>query len=205
MIRLKRPKDSRVQIKYTLVSKSVQRKHPSHYVQEGDGTIFVHSNATGDTKRPKSVGSFHFWVVQTFQAFAAHVDFKQMLSDELAPIANLFSKVPGMNDQFREDLSIEPCNSLVVVDRFTINDSDFDHETLKQQCLEEFVRAFCYIEIIVVGPGVKLEPDTLKKMKFAKVFETEFFIRDNCSHFGGPIVEQSGISSDDYLRLIMGE
>ena len=193
MIGLDQPVESRVQLEYTLVSKGVQRRHPSHYILEGNGKVYVHPRlpqtklVLPDTARePKVVGDFHFWLVQMFQAFANHVAFPVMLSGQLSPIFTIFN--PDGN--FRDDLPIDPCNNLAVIDRFAINDSVYDHEAFKRDCLEEFVRVFCYTEVVALRfEGVKISPETLTKMRFARVSETEFLIRDNCVHFGGPLVD----------------
>jgi hypothetical protein len=213
MIGLEQPAESRVQLEYTLVSKSVQRRHPSHYALEGSGKIYVHPRLPQTklvlpdaAREPKIVGDFHFWIVQMFQAFADHIEFPVMLSEELSPILGLFSKAQGMEGQFREDLPIEACNNLAVMDRFTINDPTYDHETLKRNCIEEFVRVFCHIEIVALHfEGVKLAQETLKKMRFARVSETDFLIRDNCVHFGGPLVDPpKSQSSNGIMGIILG-
>jgi hypothetical protein len=211
---MSQPQNSRVQLEYTLVSRSVQRRAPSHYVQEGTATIYVDgipAKAGGQlllsfaqAPKPKAVGKFHFCIAQTFQAMTDGIDFSEIFSKELAPILGLFNNDKALMGYYREDIPIDPSNTLVIVDKFEITNPVFDHESLKQQCLEEFVRVFCYIEVIALHQSVKVDAETLKAMKFAKVSETQFFLRDNCIHFGGQMPDPPVKPPTGILGLLLG-
>jgi len=194
----KRPIRSHVAQRYTLTSVSVDRKHGSHYVQQGQCQVLYYPRLPDvtpiilpeESKKPKEAATFRFWVIQILQAAAEEVNLAEVLTGDLEPLRSLFSQVEGEEGAFRSDLPLGGCNHLLVADKFEVADPMFNHETLKRQCLEEFVRVFGYIEVMAVNyKTIGLELATLKEMTFARITGTDYAVRDNAEFHGGVMPE----------------
>lgn len=200
-----KPINSRVHLETTVGSPSVQRNHPSHYVQQCEGKIYGHPE---NDNPPKVVGNYRFWQAQIYQAHLQGITPNEVLMGDLEPLQNLYSKMQGQEWVFRGDLPLQPSNHVILLDEFKITDPIYDHESFKLQCLEEIVRVFCFIEIVAVAyKKVSIKLNTLKKAGFARVSETDFCVRDNFMHFNQPMpVEVEGLHPQvqALLRMMFG-
>lgn len=174
----KKPHQSRIKLEYRFSSESVLRKHPSHYVQKIEGNIIYFPNEFNEES--ETIGNFTCYLSQIRAAVRNNFTVQQIFTDNLAYMAKLFSSNDLHQGNFRKDLKIDPCDSILFLDEFKINDSIYRHDSFIKQCVEEIAAIFVQFEIIAIRRDIEDIPMTiLNEMNFARVTRTNLAVRDN--------------------------
>jgi len=157
----------------------IARKRPSHFVQRYEAKILV-DRSSGQTTL---LGHLSFYVVQVRQAMQNPFFTLREVFESHDALGGLYdgimSFLPDKEGSFRDDLPIEPCNSLLFLEQLRLRKRITNFQ-LVEACVEELIKLYSWLEVTVADmDNIELEPDEWRQLGFARATGTTFVLRDN--------------------------
>jgi len=153
---------------------------PADFAYHYEGQVLLKDCIKGSAKNVGTISVFDIAVQQAVQSpYSLREVFESRHLQLHGIFEDVFSTDPMDEGSFRQDLPLQPCTKLLVLDVLKIR-KQFREFRLVSHCIESLVRMFSFLDVTVADcNNLDLSPAEWTSLKFFKIAGTPYFARDN--------------------------